>query len=198
VNTLRVISYATPRYRPLVDKRLAPSCVRLGIQLQVFEVCREFDSWHEAARHKADVIAKAYGSCPDGVDLLWLDADAELHADPRPYFADLAVAGFDVACGRLDHELLTGTLWFAGGRQVVVNLLNGWRHVNANSRGVCDQRNFDQLVTHREKTGQLRLHRLPPAYCFIFDTCRERFPSVAPVIEHHQASRKFRMATPPT
>lgn len=184
---VRVISYCTPRYADMLDRRLVPSCRRLRVPIMVHRVQRELPSWEAAARYKATVIRSAYAETRD--DLLWVDADAELHADPRPY---LEGRDCDVAAGYLGAELLSGTLWLPAGRPALAAALRAWEQANAATRGRCDQLNLQRILEKRATLGELRLSVLPPAYCFICDTHRRMFPDVAPVIEHHQASRTFR------
>jgi hypothetical protein len=43
-----------------------------------------------------------------------------------------------------------------------------------------------------KKSHGLRDKNLPPEYTFIFDSMRKIYPNAVPVIEHFQASRKYR------
>ena len=40
--------------------------------------------------------------------------------------------------------------------------------------------------------GKIKDENLPPEYTMIFDSMRQMYPNIIPVIEHFQASRKLR------
>jgi hypothetical protein len=50
-----------------------------------------------------------------------------------------------------------------------------------------DQRVLQQILSTNQ---EISVYRLPHEYVYIFDTFKERYPEMQPVIEHLQASRE--------
>ena len=48
------------------------------------------------------------------------------------------------------------------------------------------------IIQEMIKTDGLNFKNLPPEYTFIFDTMKQIYPDIKPVIEHFQASRQFK------
>jgi hypothetical protein len=55
-----------------------------------------------------------------------------------------------------------------------------------------EQWNLDKAIQEGLKDYGLTFKNLPPEYTFIFDSMRAMYPNAKPVIEHFQASRRFR------
>jgi hypothetical protein len=122
--------------------------------------------------------------------LLYLDADSVLHERPRlleTLDADIAVHYRELP-NDAPAELLSGTIYLRPG-PATYELLGRWINFNT-ARPVCwDQVNLDAAICH---TPGLRVGHLPREYAFIFDSMRKESPDARPVIEHFQASRRFR------
>ena len=124
-------------------------------------------------------------------DFLYVDVDGEVHSDPWPFLRTLR-GKCDVAAYLLDgKELLSGTLYLPAGPNRI-RLLNQWIARNEENPGRWDQKNLQTLIG---ENPEFRFARLPAEYCCIFDLQRKRTPDIVPVIEHFQASRKFKDGT---
>lgn len=114
-------------------------------------------------------------------DLLYLDIDARIRA-PLELFES-----FDADIGvhyRRGRELLSGTIYLANNPQVRA-LAREWCVAQAKSPDTWDQRTLQTLLA----TSKLRIQNLPASYVQIFDTMAHYG---APVIEHLQASRRYK------
>lgn len=186
--TAIIASYYTPAYEPVARDHLLRSLAALGLPAAVLAHPHEFDSWRVGCAYKAEYLRELYETYPDR-SLLWIDADAVIHADPLPFMRTLeADVGAHYRFGRI---LLSGTVWLRGGSEVVRRLLRRWNELNREHPNRFDQRNLARAI--RETAG-LRVADLPPEYCFIFDRMRKDYPECTPVIEHFQASRRIRPA----
>ena len=140
-------------------------------------------------------------------DFLYIDVDGYVHSDPWPFLRTLK--GCDLACHYMsrpgwnygmrgtrfvDEELLSGTVyWPAGPRRR--ELLVKWTEENAANPGDWDQRNLQYLLW---LDPSIKCARLPVEYTFIFDIHRQRHPDAVPVVEHMQASRRYRHRVVPS
>lgn len=120
--------------------------------------------------------------------LVWIDADAVIRARP----VELERSGFDfMAFFHPDGRPAGGTLYFAptpGGRR----LLAGWegRARTPFERWPESHRKLTELHLRdawREVGSELAVNRLEEPYLRIFD-----WGSGEPVVEHYQASRRFK------
>jgi hypothetical protein len=55
-----------------------------------------------------------------------------------------------------------------------------------------EQWNLGKAIEDMVKSDGLVCKNLPPEYTFIFDSMRKIYPDLKPVIEHFQASRKYK------
>ena len=95
----------------------------------------------------------------------------------------------DVAFHRFKgKELLSGTVYFNNTAKTS-ELLQKWIDINQENPEVFDQKNLDQAL---KSVSDISIIELPPEYCFIYDLSKDYYPRVNPIIEHYQASRKFR------
>jgi len=178
------VSYATNDAYAAEAQRLIRSCATHGVSLR-FDRQPDLGSWQANTQHKADYLLRLRRELRG--PLLWLDADAEV-CKPPTLFGDLP-ADTDVAVHYRDgHELLSGTLWI-GDTQRALGLLESWVSINASRPMTWDQRNLDGAI--RLACGNLNVYQLPPTYCQIFDTMAG---AGDPVILHHQASRRLKVA----
>jgi len=121
-------------------------------------------------------------------DIVWLDADAVVRSYPKLFSeidCDLACHFRDWKHGR--NELLSGTL-FIKNNDKARRVIRDWIKINDQNPKTWEQRNLARAI--RRYDFDLKIYRLPIEYCFIFDD--ERKGSVKPIIEHFQASRKYR------
>jgi len=170
----------TPDYSETAQ-RLINSLEKFGLDCDI-GVYEDKGSWVANCAYKAEFIKKMhqrYGR------IVWLDADAEVKKEPaifKSLYADVAFHRFK------GKELLSGTLFF-NDTEAAERLIDEWIKRNQSKPDQWDQKNLDEAV---KCFPNLEVSILPPEYCFIFDLSRQHYGHLDPVIEHYQASRKFR------
>jgi hypothetical protein len=173
------INAYTPKYKPLATK-LIKSLDNLGLKHDVVEY-ESMGSWVQNCLYKAEFISvkqKEHGK------VVWLDADCLVLKPPELFNTiteDIAYHLFK------NKELLSGTLFF-NNTEGAKNLLDAWVKLNNTKNNVWDQKNLQEVVRELKPSHYL----LPPEYCFIFDSSKKYYGNLDPVIEHYQASRKFK------
>jgi len=164
-------------------ERLRASLQRLGLPHRI-DVLASRGSWDEniwlTPEYIRDMLDATVGP------VLYVDADAEFHAEP------VLDDGYDVQVHYLSRgdELLNGTLWLANNDRVR-SMVDEW--LAEKPRGGWEQKALQRVLARRQ---DLRVKRLGPEYCFIYDTSRALYPGVEPIIEHHQASRRLKREVP--
>lgn len=187
-----IVSYHTPGYYTQVaNERLLPSVRALGIEHDVREVLLG-EGWAKRTQFKAEFLQHMRAEHIDR-DLLWVDVDAVIHANPLEQLRD-GYAHCDIAVHKLrGNELLSGTIWLPAAGLRTDELLDEWREqCRRHGDAAWDQRCLAKAIEELERTGPLIVGELPPQFCYIFDTSRRYYPGVSPIIEHFQASRKLR------
>lgn len=187
-----IVSFYTPGYYAQVaNQRLLPSLRALGLDHDVREVFLG-EGWAKRTQFKAEFLQHMRAEHIDQ-DLLWVDVDAVVHADPFETLRD-GYQYCDLAAHYLrGEELLSGTLWMPAAGMRTDELLDEWRTVNERGgKEAWDQRNLQAAIAELQQTGHLAIAELPPQLCFIHDTMRRLHPGVTPIIEHFQASREVR------
>lgn len=185
------ITLGTPYEREV--QRLRQSAASLGIPLVVYGY-KPKGSWRANLNYKSACILRAMDEYP-GKDIVFVDADAKFHEWPVLFDGLSASHDYDIAFhrfvqSRLDpgRELLSGTLWIANterGRRLVTE----WHEKALALPAIRHQRALDEVV--RVKEAGWRCFILPLEYTAIFDHPAVR-GRIEPVIEHFQASRRFR------
>ena len=145
-------------------------------------------TWRANSNYCARLVADALDDFP-GRDILRVDADAVFNHMPslftQPTFrADVAAHVHTWRGGRI--EMLGGTMYFRNSK-AVRDLVEIWAQRCTRGKR-CKERNGD-LLYEMVRASTLRFVSLPPEYCKIFDLMRE---VRKPVIEHFQASRRFK------
>jgi hypothetical protein len=139
------------------------------------------------------------------VPVVWVDADARLLRSPDfllgldPQRTDFAAHWANI--WRNGPELLSGTTWW-GTSHRALNLLAMWEEIQRRSPEKWDQKCLQTAVEYCQRGAEVmvngktldlprgkQLVELPAEYCKIFDLMAE---CKNPVIEHHQASRRFK------
>lgn len=187
---MKIISMFTAGLYEREIKRLGKSLDAIGIEYH-FDQVTDHGSWHHNVSQKADTISKAHTRFPNE-KLLWVDADAYVHEDVRPF---LEALDCDFAAFWLNGRLQSGTMLFSGShlsRELAIR----WVKFNAVCRsengGACPgggQANLHYILDNAPP-AELKTLELPPDLCYIFDLFKERFPDAVPKIEHLQASRE--------
>ena len=176
-----IVSYYTVAtvYESLAA-RLRASCDRNGLDHRI-EALESAGSWEGNTFAKAGVCRDVWKDVRRPI--LWVDADAVIHA--RPDLLRGVVADFGVHKWKGQH-FASGTVFF-NQTPVAGRLLDGWVELCATNQGASDQPHLQcawEALTAREP---LKTLWLPRSYCQIFDAKREH--GQRPVIEHFQASR---------
>lgn len=189
---LQIVAFHTPdaAYRREADRLIASATI-LGLRRQLHvesvTVHGVDDPWRAAVMLKPSLL-KAWRRRFQGCDLLMVDADSVLHKDPGDYLAGL---NCDLAVHYLrGSELLSGTMYVPASSTRIDAVLDLWASVQDETR--FSRRPQTALAWVLGQMGDVVVHRLPPEYCWIFDTSATVYGPRRPVIEHLQASRDFR------
>ena len=188
VKTLLVVSHYTRStgYEDEV-RNLVSSLIELNIPHQITSI-QSRGTWRENSNWCAVNVQQALRDNPN-CNILRVDADAVFHKRPvlleqDPPFADVAAHVHDFSWH--PNELLGGTLFFQNVDKVRV-LVNKWVQLACRDRRT--ERNGDLLQELINIHHWIQFAALPSEYCKIFDKMPE---VVHPVIEHFQASRRFK------
>lgn len=191
---LLVIGYYTDDRYGAEAENLRASLIRHGLKHRIDRV-PDLGSWAANTSFKPTFIRRMLYSHQGPV--LYLDVDAVVQREPRALL-DLSPSTFDIAVHYRKREsrsplvprveLLSGTVWF-GNTTACKAMVERWEAACKAQPDVWDQRHLQNVVA---ETPDLRVMNLPPEYCCIFDSMREQHPGIEPVIEHFQASRRFK------
>lgn len=119
-------------------------------------------------------------------DIVYLDADARIKQFPKLFEQideDVGVHYRDHGNGR--KELLSGTIYLKNNERVR-RLIQTWAIEQQKNPDEWDQKVFARIL---EKNTEVSVLNLPANYCQIFDSMKS---AGDPVIEHLQASRRFK------
>ena len=177
---MKFISYYNYKYKNEASK-LRQSLETLGLNYHVAGI-EDQGSW-DANTHYKPIFIKQQIQNQSAV--VWLDSDCMVLQEPKLFFQ----IDCDVAFHRFKgKELLSGTVFFKNTVKTV-ELLDRWIEINKENPEIFDQKNLDTAI---KSISDISIIELPPEYCFIFDLSKDYYPRVNPIIEHYQASRKFR------
>ena len=128
--------------------------------------------------------------------LLYVDVDAVVHKSPdlfKNYSCDIAVRWQDFRWRK--NECLSGTIYMENNERTK-RICELWRDINVtegNKSNRMEQWNLDTVINQMKKEDpNFTYKNLPPEYTMIFDSMRGMYPNINPVIEHFQASRRFK------
>lgn len=161
-------------------QNLIASLKKLNLTYAIYSV-PNLGNWCKNAQYKAKVILYALQRYRD-YNIVYVDADAIIQQNPILF----EIIQEDFACHfKNGKELLSGTLFFKNCTKIY-KLVQHWIDENTKHPLVWDQRNLaNELKQHTE----IVTLNLPPQYTQIFDTMKN---CGTPVIEHFQASRRFK------
>ena len=193
-----VVSFYTVRtsYEKEI-KKLEASLKRFNIDYHFF-ACEPTGTWRGNLNHKSEVILKAFDMFPDR-DIVFLDSDAVVRSWPILFDGLSKRHEYDMSAhfySYLPHsgdreELLSGTLWFQN-NETSRAVVRRWHEIGLRQPGTRHQMCLKQAIKELTAEGRpIRVFRHPFTYTCIFDYHRAR-RGQAPVIEHFQASRRFR------
>jgi len=194
MHDLVVVGYYTVNtpYQTEAQKLIA-SCKKLGLNHDIIGV-DNLGNWQANTRYKAKFMGDMLLKHP-GKKLLYVDCDAVIHRLPTlfmNYSADIAVRFQDFRWRK--NECLSGTIYMENNLKTR-KLCEIWGKINKSegpSAKTFEQWNLGAAIEQMSKTDNLVCKNLPAEYTFIFDSMRKMYPNAVPVIEHFQASRKYK------
>lgn len=174
-------------------KKLIKSLDVLDLNYDVIGVLN-LGNWQANTRFKAKFMEDMLNK-HQGKNLLYVDSDAIVHSKPILFencVADIAVRWQDFRWRK--NECLSGTIFMANNNKTR-ELCQRWQKINL-SEGphakTFEQWNLGKVIAAMRAEGKIIDKNLPPEYTMIFDSMRAMYPNITPIIEHFQASRKFR------
>jgi hypothetical protein len=153
-------------------------------------------SWRRNLNFKSSVILEAFKKFKKK-DIVFIDADGIVRKYPILFDELSKSRTYHMACHyRMYKEslpggsLLSGTLWFRNVSKTR-KLVEKWHKMAWENMDVRHQHCLNLAIHDFEKEGKpVKVFRLPQEYTKIFDSNYTK--GLQPVIEHFQASRRFR------
>jgi hypothetical protein len=194
LSNLLIVGYYTKNtpYEAEAQK-LITSCNKLGLRHSIMGV-DNLGSWQANTRFKAKFMLDMLINNPS-MRLLYVDVDAVMHRMPNlfiNYSADIAVRFQDFTYRK--NECLSGTIYMENNLKTR-KLCELWLNENVSegpNAKTFEQWNLGKIIEKMAVSDGLVCKNLPPEYTFIFDSMRKIYPNAVPVIEHFQASRKYK------
>jgi len=195
LNNLMVVGYYTVD-TPYEEesKSLVRSLNKLGLNHDIVGV-GSLGNWQANTRFKAKFMLDMLIKWPNH-RLLYVDCDAVIHKMPElfiNYHCDIAVRWQDFRWRK--NECLSGTIYMENNDRTK-RICELWRDINVaegNKSTRMEQWNLDTVINQMKREDKNFTYKnLPPEYTMIFDSMRAMYPNIVPVIEHFQASRRFR------
>ena len=193
MNNVKFIGYYTinTAYEKEVEKLIA-SLQSLNLDYDIAGVENQGD-WESNTKMKPKVIKDMLNKYPDH-SIVYVDSDAIIRSKPEIFYnikEDIGVRYQDFAY-RKKPECLSGTIYFANNKKSK-QLCDLWiSKCNSTNLQVLAEQSVLPIAIEEMKSNGLTVMNIPPEYTFIFDTMKKIYPNTRPVIEHFQASRKFR------
>jgi len=172
-------------------KKLITSLQKLELNYDVVGV-PSLGSWQANTRFKAKFMQQMLLKHKD-MNLVYVDVDAVVHSIPlhfKNYVCDIGIRFQDFKWKQ--NECLSGTIYMANNPKTL-KLCKEWEELNIKEQHNyknLEQWNLGSVIEKLKGPMELDVVNLPPEYTFIFDTMKKMYPSITPVIEHFQASRR--------
>ena len=167
-------------YKQEADELIA-TLKKFNLQYKVYGIPNQ-GSWQKNTQHKPKVLKKALEDHTESI--VYVDADARIQANPVLLET---LEDFDLGVHFKDNiELLSGTI-FINNNNIMKQIVDEWIVECVSSPQIWDQRCLAVVI---KRHPELKIYKLPAAYCQIFDSMAH---NGAPVIEHFQASRRHKM-----
>ncbi len=195
LDNLMVVGYYTVN-TPYEEeaKNLIRSLNKLSVNHDISGV-KTLGNWQANTRFKAGFMLDMLNKWPNH-RLLYVDVDAVVHRMPdlfKNYSCDIAVRWQDFRWRK--NECLSGTIYMENNERTK-RICELWRDINVtegNKSNRMEQWNLDTVINQMKKEDpNFTYKNLPPEYTMIFDSMRGMYPNIVPVIEHFQASRRFK------
>lgn len=173
-------------------KRFLLSLERLNLLADVEGIPSQGD-WYENTAFKPKFVLDKLRTYPDQ-NIVFVDIDAVIYSVPQLF--ETLGEKFDFGAHfrnnhRRKNELLSGTLFFAN-RPIIRQLILDWIEEIKKTPKLFEQMSLHRALIPYQKAGTIRVSDLPLEYCLIFDAEERRGKNIRPVIEHYQASRRYR------
>jgi len=195
LDNLMVVGYYTVN-TPYEEEaqNLLQSLNRLKVNHDIIGV-KTLGNWQANTRFKAGFMLDMLIKWPKH-RLLYVDVDAVVHKSPdlfKNYSCDIAVRWQDFRWRK--NECLSGTIYMENNERTK-RICELWRDINVtegNKSNRMEQWNLDTVINKmKAEDPNFTYKNLPPEYTMIFDSMRGMYPNIIPVIEHFQASRRFK------
>lgn len=175
-------TFGTPYEQEI--KNLIQSIDKFKLECDIRGVPSRGD-WVYNAGYKPEIILQVLQDNP-GVDILFLDADAIIRKRPVLFDNFNGDIGVHYRKDKGSRHLLSGTIFFKN-KSEVLTLVSKWMFEQTSNPKTYDQKTLEKTI--RLHGQHLRIIDLPPTYTLIFDSMKHLGE---PVIEHFQASRRFK------
>jgi len=175
-----IVSYFTNDKYKKELQNLLTSINKYGLSYYIEEL-KDKNNWVLNTHYKPWVIKRAL--LLFNRPIVFLDADAVIKKYPE-LFENIKkdIAAYFSESG----NLLSGTLYFKNTLESL-KLIEMWKNECLINKDVWDQNILKECVQKR----RIDIEHLPKCYCQIFDSLKNEVP----VIEHYQASRRYRKQT---
>lgn len=176
-------------------KNLELSLKSFDIPYKIYK-CQPLGSWRRNLNYKSKCILRAMKDYPQ-TDIVFIDADGIVRQYPKLFDELTASGAYDIAAsfhrfqkqsGDTD-ELLSGTLWIQN-CQSAKEIIEKWHKIGMEQSKIRHQKCLKLAIEELGKRD--KLFRMPYEYTYVFDY--HYHEKRDPVIEHFQASRRFRHA----
>jgi len=147
--------------------------------------------WDAAVRYKPRYILECLSKFQRNI--LYVDVDAIFRKTPSWELLEGIDVGVHLFQRDKRHavEYLTGTVYIRHDVETM-KFVTEWARLTDNFVG-CDTPEQEAMKLAVTAAGDsIRFGCLPYTWCFIFDDMKKIYPDARPVIEHFQASRRFR------
>ncbi len=181
-----IISYFTVD-TPYEDeaKKLTASCESLGLKYCI-EGVPSFSKWEANCAYKARYVYEKWKEL--NAPVMWIDADAIVKRTPLLLYR----TDVDFAIHKIDRwEIASGTIFF-NQTDPAEKLLQEWMRRCENASDTWDQHHLDMAWESVASRHPIKTLWLPQSYTRIFDRKVIIGEDPLPVIEHYQASRKYK------
>jgi len=195
---MKIISFYTGHYE-WDAKQLIKSMNKLGMSNYIVEYKDRIGSWERNTQMKARFILEKLQN-EDAV--VWTDADSRIHQIPSLFDTIIDDIGIfylpkelageftlpDHACIKdVEYYLQSGTMYFKNNTRVI-KLLERWIELNDEDPRQWDQWTLQKAIIESD----VSITQLPPEYIWIDGISMQVYGNRIPVIEHLQASRKYK------
>jgi len=164
---------------------LVKSCANFNIQCEVRGYPSR-DSWQENTCIKPEFILDMMEEFPNK-DLVYIDADGIVQQYPELFDTmtdDIAIHYKD------GTELLSGTIFIKNNDKMKL-FIKCWINILSNHPQMIDQKGLNTTIIRFAESQGVSVGKLPATYTQIYDLMKD---AGNPVIEHFQASRRFRQS----